>query len=100
MPTSPITHETSLKNRPVLRGVLLGVWGVVIIYTVVVLGAVLSPQFSSLKNSNFAQMILGIPTLLQLSIDYGVDLLLIFGFSVIGGMLIVRRSDDLSLIHI
>ncbi len=94
MPTSPITHETSLKNRPVLRGVLLGVWGVVVIYTVMVLGGVLSPQFSSFKNSNFAQMILGIPTLLQLGIDYGVDFLLIFGFSIIGGMLIVRRSDD------
>lgn len=94
MPTSPITHETSLKDRPVLRGVLIGVWGAVVIYTIMVLGAVLSPQFPKFQNSNLAQLILGIPVLLQLVIDYGVDFLLIFGFSIIGGMLIVRRSDD------
>lgn len=94
MPTSPITHETSLKERPVLRGVLIGVWGAVVIYTIMVLGAVLSPQFPKFQNSNLAQLILGIPALLQLIIDYGVDFLLIFGFSIIGGMLIVRRSDD------
>ena len=94
MPTSPITHETSLKDKPALRSVLIGVWAVVVIYTVMVLGAVLSPQFPKFQNSNFAQLILGIPVLLQLGIDYGVDFLLIFGFSVIGGVLIVRRSDD------
>ena len=94
MPTSPITHETSLKDRPVLRGVLIGVWGAIVIYTIMVLGAVLSPQFPKFQNSNLAQLILGIPVLLQLVIDYGVDFLLIFGFSIIGGMLIVRRSDD------
>ena len=94
MPTSPITHETSLKERPVLRGVLIGVWGIVVVYTIMVLGAVLSPQFPKFQNSNIAQLILGIPVLLQLVIDYGVDFLLIFGFSIIGGMLIVRRSDD------
>ncbi|MFN8384489.1 MAG: hypothetical protein U0V02_21295 [Anaerolineales bacterium] len=94
MPTSPITHETSLKERPILRGVLIGVWGVVVVYTIMVLGAVLSPQFPKFQNSNIAQLILGIPVLLQLIIDYGVDFLLMFGFSIIGGMLIVRRSDD------
>lgn len=94
MPTNPITHQTSLKDRPVLRSALIVVWAVVVIYTVMVLGAVLSPQFPSFQNSNITQMILGIPTLLQLGIEYGVDLLLMFGFSIIGGVLIVRRSDD------
>lgn len=94
MPTSPITHETSLKERPILRGVLIGVWGIVVVYTIMVLAAVLSPQFPKFQNSNIAQLILGIPVLLQIVIDYGVDFLLIFGFSIIGGMLIVRRSDD------
>jgi len=94
MPTNPITHQTSLKDRPVLRSTLIVVWAVVVIYTVMVLGAVLSPQFPSFQNSNITQMILGIPTLLQLGIEYGVDLLLMFGFSIIGGVLIVRRSDD------
>ncbi len=94
MPTSPITQETSLNDRPALRWTLIGIWAAVILYTVMVLGAVLSPQFPKFQNSNLAQLILGIPTLLQLGIDYGVDFLLMFGFSVIGGVLIVRRSDD------
>jgi tRNA A-37 threonylcarbamoyl transferase component Bud32 len=94
MSTSPITNETSLKNRPNLRWALIGVWVVIVLYTAMVLGTVLSPQFVSLQNSNITQMILGLPALFQLGIDYGVDLLLIFGFSVIGGVLIVNRSDD------
>jgi tRNA A-37 threonylcarbamoyl transferase component Bud32 len=94
MSTSPITNETSLKNRPNLRWTLIGVWVVIVLYTAMVLGTVLSPQFVSLQNSNITQMILGLPALFQLGIDYGVDLLLIFGFSVIGGVLIVNRSDD------
>ena len=94
MSTSPITQETSLKDRPALRWTLIGIWVTVVVYTVMVLGAVLSPQFPKFQNSNFAQLLLGIPVLLQLGIDYGVDFLLMFGFSVIGGVLIVRRSDD------
>lgn len=94
MPTNPITQETSLKDRPALRWTLIGIWVVVVLYTVMVLGAVLSPQFPKFQNSNIAQLLLGIPVLLQLGIDYGVDFLLMFGFSVIGGILIVRRSDD------
>ena len=94
MPTSPITNETSLKNRPNLRWTLIGVWVVIVLYTAMVLGTVLSPQFTSIQNSSITQMILGLPTLFQLVVDYGVDLLLIFGFSVIGGILIINRSDD------
>ncbi len=91
---TPITHETSLTNRPTLRWVLLGVWGLVVVYTVMVLGAVLSPQFSAMQSSNITQMLLGIPTMLQMIADYGVDLLLMFGFSVISVVLIINRSDD------
>ena len=94
MSTSPITQETSLKNRPALRWVLLGVWGLVVLYTVMVLGAVLSPQFMAFKNSSMTRLLLGLPALVQTFIDYGVDLLLMFGFSVIGVVLIVNRSDD------
>jgi tRNA A-37 threonylcarbamoyl transferase component Bud32 len=94
MSTSPITNETSLKNYPNLRWALIGGWVIVVLYTVMVLGTVLSPQFVSIQNANLAQMILGLPALFQLIVDYGVDILLIFGFSVIAGILIVNRSDD------
>jgi hypothetical protein len=94
MSTSPVTNETSLKNRPGLRWALIGVWVIVVVYTVMVLGTVLSPQFINIQNSNITQVILGLPALFQFVIDYGVDLLLMFGFSVIGGILIVHRSDD------
>ena len=94
MSTNPITQETSLKNRPALRWTLLGVWGLVVLYTVMVLGAVLSPQFMMFRDANMARILLGIPALLQTILDYGVDLLLLFGFSVIAVILIVNRSDD------
>ena len=94
MSTSPITNETSLKNRPGLRWVLVGIWIVVVAYTAMVLGTAISPQFSNFQNSNITQLILGLPALFQFVLDYGVDLLLILGFSVIGGVLIVHRSDD------
>lgn len=94
MSTSPITNETSLKNRPGLRWVLVGIWIVVVAYTAIVLGTAISPQFSNFQNSNITQLILGLPALFQFVLDYGVDLLLILGFSVIGGVLIVHRSDD------
>ena len=94
MPTSPITQETSLKNRPALRWALLGIWGLVVLYTVMVLGAVLSPQFMSFQNASMTRILLGLPGLIQTIIDYGVDLLLMFGFSVIAVVLIINRSDD------
>jgi len=94
MSTSPITNETSLRNQPGLRWALIGIWIAVVLYTVMVLGTVLSPQFTNIQNSNFARVLLGLPVLFQFVVDYGVDFLLIFGFSVIGGVLIVNRSDD------
>jgi tRNA A-37 threonylcarbamoyl transferase component Bud32 len=93
-PTNPITFETSLKSYPNLRLGLIGVWVVAVSYMVMVLGTVLSPQFTSFQNSNIPQMILGLPALFQLLVDFGVDFLLIFGFSVIGVALIIYRSDD------
>ncbi|MFN8411711.1 MAG: serine/threonine-protein kinase [Anaerolineales bacterium] len=94
MSTNPLTNDNSLKNRPNLRWALVGVWTFVVLYTFMVLGAVLSPQFPSFQNSSMMRLILGIPTLIQLVIGYGVDFLLMFGFAIIGGVLIVRRSDD------
>jgi len=94
MSISPITNETSLKNNPNLRWVLIGVWVVVVAFTAMVLGTVLSPQFSDFQNANLSRALLEIPALLQFGIEYGIDLFLIFGFSVIGAVLIVRRSDD------
>lgn len=94
MSTSPITQETSLKNRPALRWTLLGIWGLVVLYTIMVLGAVLSPQFMSFQNTSMTRLLLGLPGLIQTILDYGVDLLLMFGFSIIAVVLIINRSDD------
>ena len=92
--TNPVTNETSLRNRPGLRWALIGAWFVVVAYTVGVLGAVLSPQFSNVFSSNIVQSLLGMPAFLAAAMEYGVDILLILGFAVIGGILIVHRSDD------
>ncbi|MCB0119140.1 MAG: serine/threonine protein kinase [Anaerolineales bacterium] len=94
MSTTPATHETSLTNRPILRWSLLGGWGIIVTYTVMVLGAVLSPQVSTFQSPNITRILLGLPALIQNILDYGVDILLMFGFSVIAGILIVNRSDD------
>jgi len=74
--------------------VLIGVWIVVVAYTAAVLGTALFPQFVNFQNANMAQIVLSLPALFQFFIEYGIDLLLVLGFSVIGCMLIVRRSDD------
>jgi tRNA A-37 threonylcarbamoyl transferase component Bud32 len=94
MPTNPITSETSLKSRPGLRWVLIVVWVAIVAYTLIVLGVALSPKITDAFGSNVTQALLGIPALFQNSFEFGVDFLLVFGFSVIGGLLVVRRSDD------
>ena len=94
MSTNPITNETSLKNRPGLRWALIALWVVIVAYTVGVLGTALSPQFTNNLNANIPQTLLGISSLLQIGFYYGVDILLVLGFSVIGGLLVVHRSDD------
>jgi serine/threonine-protein kinase len=45
-------------------------------------------------NMTMTQALLGIPTLLQLVVEYGIDILVVLGFSCIAGFLVVRRSDD------
>jgi serine/threonine-protein kinase len=94
MPTNPITSESSLKNRPALRWGLLALWAAIVIYTLAVLGSAISPQISQALNSNLIQTLLNIPALLQIGFDYGIDLLVVIGFSLIGGLLVVHRSDD------
>ncbi|MCA2001484.1 MAG: protein kinase, partial [Chloroflexi bacterium] len=94
MPTNPVTNETSLRNRPALRSALIGVWAVGVAYATMTLGTILSPQFKALQGKTFSRALLEIPALIQFVLDYGVDLLLIFGFSTLGVALIVRRSDD------
>ena len=94
MPANPATNDTSLRNRPALRSALIGVWTVGIAYTTMTLGVILSPQFKALQGRTFPRALLEIPALIQFVLDYGVDLLLIFGFSALGAALIVRRSDD------
>jgi tRNA A-37 threonylcarbamoyl transferase component Bud32 len=94
MPTNPITSETSLKSRPGLRWALIALWIAIVSYTLVVLGLALAPKITDALSSNITQTLLGIPTLLQAGFEYGIDILLVFGFSVIGGLLVVRRSDD------
>src|SRR5512141_2966919 len=94
MATNPITSETSLKSRPGLRWALIVLWIVVVSYTLLILGISLSPKISIALNSSFTQALLGIPVLLQLGFEYGIDIFLALGFSFIGGLLVVRRSDD------
>jgi tRNA A-37 threonylcarbamoyl transferase component Bud32 len=94
MPTASTTHETSLKNKPALRWGLMAVWAVVVLYVLGVLGSVLSPQFSDMSSSSLMMTVVKLPLLLQSLIEYGVDILLIAGFSVTAGMLVVYRSDD------
>ena len=94
MPTNPITSETSLRSRPGLRWALLALWTVFFAYTLVVLGLSLSPRITDVLGSTVTQALLGIPALLQIGIESGVDLLLLLGFFFIGGLLVVRRSDD------
>jgi serine/threonine-protein kinase len=94
MSTNPITNETSLKNRPGLRWALIVLWTVVVSYTLVVLGVSLSPKITDAFSLNITQTLLGIPALLQAGLEYGIDILLVFGFFFIGGLLVVRRSDD------
>ena len=94
MPTNPITSETSLKSHPTLRVGLIALWIAVVSYTFVVLGMVLLPKIAGLLNSNLMQTILNLPVLFQLVLEFGTDFLIVLGFSVIGGLLVVRRSDD------
>lgn len=94
MSTNPITNGNSLSNRPTLRRVLVVVWVAVVAYAVIVLGVALAPQFTAALNSNITQTLLGIPSLIKVGFDFGVDLLLVLGFSMIGGLLFVRGSDD------
>jgi serine/threonine-protein kinase len=72
----------------------MAVWGAIVLYVLGVLGVVLSPQFSGMFNSSLTMTILKIPTLLQNLLEYGIDILLIAGFSITAAMLVVHRSDD------
>ncbi len=94
MITNPITNETSLKTRPGLRRALLVLWFAVVAYTIFVLGTALSPQLSTTMNSSMSQKLFGISALIQTSFYYIVDILLVLGFSVIGVMIVMHRSDD------
>ncbi len=95
MSTTPATtHETSLKNRPSLRWGLLSIWAIVSLYTLGVLVSVLSPQYTNFANSSLTQTIFEIPALIQNILQYSVDLLIIIGFAITAGLLIVNRSDD------
>lgn len=94
MSTNPITNETSLKSRPGLRRGLLGIWFVIVLYVVFVLGEAIGPQFGNAIKSSMAQNLLGVSSLLQISFSYIVDILLVLGFSVIGVMIVMHSSDD------
>jgi serine/threonine-protein kinase len=55
---------------------------------------VLSPQYTNFANSSLTQTIFEIPALIQNILQYSVDLLIIIGFAITAGLLIVNRSDD------
>lgn len=94
MSMNRITSETSIKDRPMLRIGLMVIWLVITSYTLIVLGAVFIPKTNGLFNLSLTQAIVGIPALLQLGFEVGVDGLIFLGFALIGGFLLVRRSDD------
>lgn len=94
MPTNPTNSQTSIKDHPTLRVGLLILWTVIVAYTAVVLGMGLWPSVSFLWGLSLMQTILNIPTLMQVALDFGVDILILFGFSAIAILLVVRRSDD------
>jgi predicted Ser/Thr protein kinase len=72
----------------------MALWVAVVVYTVAVLGAALYVPFARILDFQVYQTMLGLPTYLLSVFGLGVDLLLLGGFWVIGGMLFVRRSDD------
>lgn len=94
MPTNPTTSETSLRNRPALRWLLMALWVIVVAYVTIVIALALAPQIQAALATNWLHTMLGMSTLLAVVFDAGVDLLLILGFSLIGGWLVVRGSDD------
>ena len=94
MPTNPSTTQTSLQNHPTLRWGLVAAWVATVIYILVVMGSAIYPQIHAAINTNLIQAILNIPALLKLGFDYGSDLLLVVGFSLLGALLVARRSDD------
>ena len=95
MSTNPTTNGTSLKNRPILRVSLIVLWVGIVGYILMVMGMILSPQLTSLlSSSSLMQTILNIPAMITFGLTYGLDFLTLFGFAVIAGLLVVRRSDD------
>lgn len=94
MPTNPTTSETSLRNRPAVRWLLMAFWAVAVAYVSTVLALALIPQIQSALQMNMLHTMLGMSSILRVGFDYGVDFLLILGFSLIGGWLVVRGSDD------
>jgi serine/threonine-protein kinase len=77
-----------------LRWALIAIWGSTVAYVSIVMGLALAPQFSATLNSNMLQALLGLSSLLQTGFEFGIDFLLILGFAVIGGWLVIRGSDD------
>jgi serine/threonine-protein kinase len=92
--TNPLTNQTSLRGRPALRKVLIILWVAVVLYCVAILVLSLVPPLTYFLNAQGYQAVLGLPGYLLAGFDLGVDLLLIMGFWIIGGLLFVRRSDD------
>lgn len=94
MPTNPTTSATSIKNHPRLRTGLITLWAIVVGYTFLVLGVSGWILGGNLLDLNMLQTILNISGLLKVGFGFGVDVLLIFGFALVGIILVVRRSDD------
>lgn len=94
MHTNPITNQTSLKNRPVLRAILVAIWISVTGYLIFVLGVVLFGPLLRIFRAEAIQTVLGIPAFFLAGFDLGVDILLTLGFWFIGSVIFIRRSDD------
>ena len=93
---STITH-TSLKDRPVLRGVLRSVWFLVFFYIAYIVGTGIyeyTSQFAT--NAGLLQQItrIGVNLLTFSTVELGSDLYIFAGYFALAVIVFIQRSDD------
>ena len=94
MTNSPTTSTTSIKHQPLLRWSLVGVWILVVVYTITVYVQSIPLFFSSIPTGEGDVPLGNLDSVLFSLFDLGIDFLMIAGFSLIAYGLFFRRSDD------
>ncbi|HNC09789.1 MAG TPA: serine/threonine-protein kinase, partial [Anaerolineales bacterium] len=95
--TPSTVTTTSLRNRPVLRLVLRGVWFLVVAYIVYLIGVGVDGYVSRLSsNAGMLQRItsIGFNLLSFSTIDVGSDLYIYLGYFALAVIIFIQRSDD------